>query len=374
MKENAQTILVVDDQEVNRLLLADLVASLGYRCLTAGNGAGGLALLESETVDLVLLDIMMPMMTGHEMLESMMADEGLRHIPVIVVSGLDEMDSIVRCVQAGADDYLIKPFNATLLRARIQASLEKKRLYDQDKKYRVRIENYNEELEHRVKQAVHEVSSTQLATIFAMSKLAESRDPETGEHLERMREYARLLAESLRHKAQYQRDLDETVMANLYATAPLHDIGKVGIPDRILQKPGRLTADEFEIIKQHTVIGADTLRAVDNEHPGNDFIRIGIEVALTHHERWDGTGYPRGLAGEEIPPVGRILALADVYDALTSKRCYKEASSHEESVAIILEGSGSHFDPGVVDVFRQRQDDFVAIRQEHLDTEKVLLT
>ncbi|MCP4639867.1 MAG: response regulator [bacterium] len=367
-------ILIVDDQDMNRQLLSDLVAALGHHPLTAETGLQALETARDESGDLMLLDIMMPVMDGYEVLEKMTGDGDLRHIPVIMVSGIDEMQSMVRCIEGGADDYLIKPFNSTLLRARINACLEKKQLHDREVEYKQRIEENNVELEDRVRVQVERISTIQLATIFAMSKLAESRDPETGEHLERMREYARTMSQALSALPKYAELIDDSFVGNLYAAAPLHDIGKVGVPDRILQKPGKLTPEEFEVIKMHAMIGADTLRAVDEQYPGNEFLRMGTEVAESHHEKWDGAGYPRGLAGEEIPLVGRIMALADVYDALTSKRCYKEAFSHEKSASIIKEGRGGHFDPEIVDVFSEHESAFIEIRERFQDSEKVMLT
>src|SRR5262249_10898107 len=202
--------------------------------------------------------------------------------PAILTPAAEDMATIVRCIQAGAEDYLPKPFNPTLLKARVTATLEKKRLRDQEQEYQRQIEEYNQHLEERVAEQVREISSAQLAAIFALSKLAESRDPETGEHLERMREYCRILAEELARRDGYAAVITGRFVEDLYAAAPLHDIGKVGIPDYILQKPGSLTEHEKRIMQGHTLIGAATLRAVDERHPGNGFIRLGIEIAESH--------------------------------------------------------------------------------------------
>jgi len=269
----------------------------------------------------------------------------------------------------GAEDYLPKPFNATLLKARISASLEKKRLRDQEQEYRVYIERYNRNLEERVMRQVRQITSAQIATIFAMSKLAESRDPETGAHLERMREYCRLLSETLSHKKKYELIVDRQFIDNIYAASPLHDIGKVGVPDNVLLKPGKLDVPEWVVMKTHPIIGAETLRAVDRQHPGNNFIKTGIAIAEFHHERWDGSGYPYGLKGERIPLEARILALGDVYDALTSRRCYKEPFTHERTREIILEGAGQHFDPEIVEAFLEMESEFIRIRTFYRDDE-----
>ncbi len=361
-------ILIVDDQEPNRILLADLVSSLGHTPFLADTGLSGIEQLRKQPMDLVLLDIMMPVMDGFEVLERIRTDHALRHMPVIVVSGVDTMDSVLRCTEAGADDYLIKPFNPSMLKARIDACLVKKRLHDAEMEYQRRIEHYNEDLAEQVQIQLAELSAAQRSTIFALSKLAESRDNETGEHLDRMCEYVKVIAEELSKIPKYSHVIDTAYINNIYAAAPLHDVGKVGIPDNILLKPGKLTSEEFEIMKRHTSIGADTLRAVLKEHPRNEFIRLGIEIAESHHERWDGAGYPNGLVGDEIPLAGRILAVADVYDALTSKRCYKEAFTHERSFNIICEGQGSHFDPEIVNAFCRVEQRFLYVRHQLPDT------
>lgn len=312
---------------------------------------------------------MMPELDGFETLERLKADSTTRHIPVVIISGVDEMESVARCIAMGADDYLSKPFNPTLLNARIAACLEKKRFHDQAEQYKQTLEDYNLNLEERVREKVKELSQAQFGTIFAMSKLAESRDPETGEHLERMREYCRVLAEQLARSSDYASLIDKQFIDDLYAASPLHDIGKVGVPDAILQKPGRLTDEEMEVMKTHSAIGAETLGKVEEQVPGNSFVIMGIEIAQSHHERWDGSGYPLGISGEETPLTSRILGLADVYDALRSERVYKDAFSHEKSREIILEGKGTHFDPGIVDAFIASEENFQEILEKFKDPE-----
>ena len=363
------TLLIVDDNEMNRDLLLRRLGNSGYQLTAAENGKEALEKMRQQSFDLVLLDIMMPVMDGYETLEVMQKDEVLQRIPVIMITALDDVDCAVRCIEMGAVDYVTKPFNPVLLKARVGASLERKRLSDQEQRHREEIEGSNKDLSDEVRAKIREISESQLAAIFAMSKLAESRDPETGEHLERMREYCRLLSEQLSRMPRYRSIIDREFVENIYAASPLHDIGKVGIEDRVLLKPGSLTDDEWVLMKQHPIIGAETLREVDRQHPGNAFIHTGIEIAEGHHEKWDGTGYPYGRSGEEIPLVARILALGDVYDALTSKRCYKDAFSHEKSRSIIQEGSGSHFDPDVVLAFFETEDEFMRVKMDHKDSE-----
>jgi len=365
----ASRILVVDDNEMNRELLVRRLERQGHDVVTAEDGAIALEILDSHRIDLVLLDIMMPNVDGYQVLKKMQDDEYLSTLPVIMITAVDEIESAVKCIEMGADDYLTKPFNAVLLTARINASLEKKRLRAQEQKQRKQIEDLNLFLSARVRQQVAEIASAQIGAIFAMSKLAESRDPETGEHLERMREYCRLLAQVLSKHDKYSAVIDRNFIDNIYSASPLHDIGKVGVPDAILTKPGKLTDEDWVIMKTHPLIGAETLREVDREHPGNSFIKIGIEIAEAHHEKWDGSGYPHGLKGEAIPLPARILALGDVFDALSSRRCYKEAFPNEKVVEIILAGSGQHFDPDVVDAFLEVQDEFVRVRECFKDAE-----
>lgn len=261
------SVLVVDDNEMNRDMLTRRLDRQGYRVEVAVDGRDALERVQNGQFDLVLLDIMMPEINGYQVLERLKADPRLRHIPVIMISALEEMESVVRCIELGAEDYVLKPFNPVLLKARVGACLEKKRLHDQEVDYRKRIEQHNAQLEARVREQVQEISEAQLGAIFAMSKLAESRDPETGEHLERMREYCRILARQLATLPRYKAIIDAAFVENIFAASPLHDIGKVGIPDGVLLKPGKLTEREWVIMKTHPMIGAQTLLQVDRQHP-----------------------------------------------------------------------------------------------------------
>lgn len=364
MRDQCGSLLVVDDNDANRDMLSRRLERLGHRVYTAVDGFHALEIMADTPFDLILLDVMMPRLDGYGTLRRIKADTALRHIPVIMISALDDISAIVRCIEMGAEDYIPKPFDPILLKARIGASLEKKRLRDQEVVYRKQIEEYNLHLEDRVREQVSSITLAQMETIFALSKLAESRDPETGAHLERVREYCKLLVVALAQTDKYALMIDSDFIQNLFIASPLHDIGKVGIPDHILLKPGRYTDEEFTVLKTHPSIGAATLREVNKKNESNSFVKIGIEVAESHHEKWDGTGYPYGLAGDAIPLSARILAVADVYDALRAKRCYKEPLSHEASRAIILEGSGKHFDPDVVACFLANEAAFEEIWRE----------
>ena len=363
-------VLVVDDNEVNRDILSRRIAAIGHLVVCAEDGVEAVTTLQQHPFDLVLLDVMMPRMDGYEVLTHMKGDQSLRHVPVIMITAVSERESVIKCLGMGAEDYLTKPFDPALLKARISGALAKKRLHDAEVAFQLRLKLHNDQLEDQVRQQVEQISRAQLATIFAMSKLAESRDPETGAHLERIREYCKVVASRLAHLDKYTSTIDDAYISGLHAASPLHDIGKVGIPDHVLLKPGKLTPDEWVIMKTHSLLGGEMLRNVDLQHPGNTFIRLGIEIAEGHHEKYDGSGYPHGLKGDAIPLSARILAISDVYDALTSARCYKKAFSHEESCRIIAEGSGTHFDQDVVDAFFAQEDDFRHIRKLLLDPDE----
>ncbi len=367
MNSDRQLLLVVDDNEHMRELLIKRLNDKGHQTDSAANGKEALEKLTQNAFSLVLLDIDMPEVSGYQVLQTMKADENLKTIPVIMVTSHDEQDSIVKCIELGADDHLIKPFNPVILNARVNSCLEKKRLYDEGEHYRELLRDENLGLQNVVRETTEELTAAQLAAIFSMSKLAESKDPETGAHLERLREYCRVLAKDMMHTPDYSEMIDQNYVDALYAASPLHDVGKVGIPDNVLLKPGKLNKEEWQIMQTHSTIGADTLRAVHEQYPKNVFIQIGIEIAQSHHEKWDGSGYPQALMGKDIPVSARILALGDVYDALTSKRCYKDAFSHEKSRDIILEGIGNHFDPDVVAAFLRTEHEFCNIRKSYQD-------
>ncbi len=366
-------ILVVDDQEASRRVLVHLLEAFGMETIQIENGVDALLAVQSEHPDLVLLDLFMPGMNGETVLRELKRNPATYALPVVMISGNDDAKLVSRCIELGAEDYVVKPFNESILMARVRAGLNRKRLNEYESEYRALLENRNEELSGALNAQLIKTNQMQSATIFALSKLAESRDPETGEHLERICEYVRILATELQSDPEFMGTIDNAMIEQLCQTSPLHDIGKVGIPDRILQKPGKLSEEEFETMKLHTIIGAETLRAVAEKHPHNSFLQLGICVTESHHERWDGSGYPHRIAGENIPLAGRILALADVYDALTSARCYKKPIAHDASVQIILQGSGAHFDPRIVAAFDRRAGDFWRTSEYLQDSTKAMI-
>lgn len=351
-----QRILVVDDIPENIQVLAGTL-NREYTVIAATNGYKALELAGRQPMpDIILLDVMMPGIDGYEVCSQLKSVPSTKDIPVIFVTALGEAADEARGLALGAVDYITKPVNPGLVRARVQNQLELKR--------------HRDHLRELVEERTHELRLTQEVTIEAMGALAEYRDPETGGHIRRTQHYVRTLANSLRQNPRFAPFLDEHTVEMLYLSAPLHDIGKIGIPDHILLKQGKLTDDEFERMKQHTVIGRDTIKAAENRLGHNSFLRYAREIAETHQEKWDGSGYPEGLEAEQIPLSGRIMAVADVYDALISKRVYKPPFPHRKAVQIILDGKGSHFDPDIVEAFTEVQEKFREIALEFADHEE----
>jgi len=332
-------ILIVDDDATSLEMLGHALTCAGHEVVTARNGREALTIVRGGSCRVVISDWEMPEMTGVELCRAIRADEAAGYVYIILLSARGEKD-VVEGLSAGADDFMSKPFNPAEMSVRV-----------------------------RIGERVLSLETRDL-TIFAMAKLAESRDPETGAHLERVCNYSRTLAHYLSTQPRFAKEVDAGYVRLIYLTSPLHDIGKVAIPDCVLLKPGRLSNHEFEIMKTHATLGAQTLEAALRQFPGVRFLEMGRDIAATHHERFDGSGYPARLVGEQIPLAGRIVALADVYDALTSKRIYKDAFSHDIAHSIILKESGSHFDPDVVDAFVQTEKRFISIRTEFEELEE----
>jgi putative two-component system response regulator len=350
-ERSARSVLVVDDAPENLHMLVRILAAQGYRPRAAKSGKLALQAAENDPPDLILLDIMMPEMDGHEVARQLKANDKLKDIPIIFLSALDDTEDKVKAFAAGCVDYVTKPFRVEEVQARVDAQMKLRQL-------QTKLENHNRRLQDLVSEQVREISASQMATIFALAKLAEARDDDTGQHLERVQTWCKLLAARCGEQPAHRSEADAVFVDNIVYASPLHDIGKVGIRDAVLLKPGKLTPEEFEEMKTHTTLGARTLEAVEAKYPKNAFIRMGIEIAHWHHEKWDGKGYPDGLSGKAIPLSARIMAVADVYDALRANRCYRPAMSHEKTRAIILDGCGSHFDPDVVEAFRELETTF----------------
>ncbi len=339
---------------------------MGFEVSVAQSGEEALKRVAERPPDIILLDLVMPGMSGFEVCERLKESPETRHIPVIIITGLSDPEANVRAVKAGADDFLIKPFDRILLEARIKTSFKTKRLQDA-------LLQQHRDLEERVRERTRQVEMTREVAVFSLARLAESRDTETGDHLERMRRYVYILANEMRKWGRYDELFDGRFVEEIYLSSPLHDIGKVGIPDRILLKPGALSESEFAIMKTHSLIGGDTLRDADYEAGQHSFLAMGRDIAYYHHERWDGRGYPNGLKGEEIPLAARIVTLADVYDALSSKRPYKEAFSHERSREIVVAGVEKQFDPDVIEAFLRCEDKFIEVRSRFQHSGQVSL-
>ena len=322
-------ILIVDDELVSRKKMDLLVRSLGYETLVASDGVEGWETWKRERTRMVITDWMMPRMDGLELCRKIREAEGSQYIYLIIVTSKEDVNDLVRGMDAGADDFITKPFVKEELAVRIRAG--------------ERISGFE----------------TRDIVIFALARLLESRDSETGNHLERIRHYSKTLAEAISESDNSPEEIDALFLDNIYLTSPLHDVGKVGIPDRVLLKPGRLDHMEFELMKKHCKIGFDTLHEALEKYPKADYLCMSAQIARSHHEKFDGTGYPDGLKGEEIPLSARIVALADVYDALVRRRVYKEAYPHGTAKSIIEKERGKHFDPMVVDAFLASEAKFI---------------
>lgn len=356
------TLLIVDDMPENLGLLGDLLSEAGYRVKAANSGRTALRYASATPrPDLILLDVMMPEMDGYQVLACLRADPATRGIPVIFLTALGDADAEEKGLLLGAADYIAKPIRPTVVLARVRTQLEVKQARDW-------LLDQNAFLEAEVARRMEENNRIQAVSIRALAHLAETRDPETGSHILRTQAYVHLLANHLSSHPRFMAQLGDNYIQLLTRSAPLHDIGKVGIPDYILCKPGRLDATEWEIMKTHSRLGAEAIELAERDiDMPVEFFALAKEIARWHHERWDGRGYPDGLAGEAIPISARLMALADVYDALISERVYKPAMPFPKARDIIAEGRGSHFDPDVTDVFLARLPEFEAIALRHQD-------
>jgi putative two-component system response regulator len=356
-------LLVVDDNPDNVALLAGLLQA-DYRVLAATSGRRALELARGEPQpDLILLDVMMPGMDGYAVLAALRDDPATRGIPVVFVTAMNATQDEERGLEEGAVDYITKPIRSPIVLARVRTQLELKRARDW-------LADQNVFLEEEVARRMEENQIVQDVSIHALGYLAEMRDPETGNHIRRTQGYVEALARHLQDHPRFAPILSEQFIRLLTKSAPLHDIGKVGIPDHILLKPGKLTAEEWAVMQTHAQLGAEAIEHAERiaEKPVA-FLALAREIAHWHHEKWDGSGYPDGLAREAIPASARLMALADVFDALISPRVYKAPMPIEQAHGIIFEGRGRHFDPDVVDAFIAILDEFTAIAQRYHDDE-----
>ena len=360
MSLSESRVLIVDDVKANVDVLVQALQN-EYRLSVALDGEHALAIARKTKPDLILLDVSMPGMDGYEVCRRLMLDERTRDIPVILQTALSDAEDEARGLALGAVDYITKPFIPELLRARVRNHLELKR--------------HRDDLERLVQERTRELQRIQTVMIESLGTLAEFRDPETGGHIKRTQAYMKALALCLRRDPRYAPRLTDEYIELLRISAPLHDVGKLGVPDSVLLKPGTLDHAEFELMKRHTVFGNDALRISEEKLGRGTFLHTAREIAYTHHEKWDGSGYPQGLKNDQIPLSGRLMAVADVYDALISKRVYKPPMSHEKAVEVIRAGSGTHFDPDLVEAFLAIHDTFrnIALTYADCDEEREML-
>ncbi|WP_226448194.1 response regulator [Ferribacterium limneticum] len=364
IQRHEMTILVVDDTPFN-LTQMSAVLKKHYNVREAFSGPEALAMVRSgDLPDLILLDIMMPGMDGYEVCRQLKADPATANVPVIFLTANVSSDDGEKGFELGAVDYITKPIRQRVVLARIKTHLQLKASADF-------LEDKAAFLENEVARRSREIEAIQDVTILAMASMAETRDNETGNHIRRTQFYVRALADKLKKHPRFSNFLTERTINMLFKSAPLHDIGKVGIPDHILLKPGRFTPAEFEVMKAHTTLGRDAIINAERRLGISvDFLNYAKEIAYSHQEKWDGSGYPEGLAGDAIPVSARIMTVADVYDALISRRPYKNPFPHDKAVQMIIDGRGSHFDPDMVDAFVELQDEFYAISQRYADSDE----
>lgn len=360
------TILVVDDTPDNLSLMSGLLKDT-YKVKVANNGEKALKYIQGDSKpDLILLDIMMPGLSGYDVIRELKANPATRHIPVIFLTAMSAADDEKKGLEMGAADYITKPISPPIVMARVKTQLENKAAADF-------LRDQNTYLETEVAKRTREISAIQDVTILAMASLAETRDSDTGNHIRRTQYYVKALAEKLRTHPRFGWFLSGQTIDMLFKSSPLHDIGKVGIPDRILLKPGKFTPEEFAIMKTHTTLGRDAIAHAEMQLGMQvEFLQLAKEIAYYHQEKWDGSGYPEGVGGDGIPVSARLMAVADVYDALISRRVYKVGMPHEKAVSIIIEGRGTHFDPDIVDAFIELQEEFRAIAVRFADSDSDL--
>ena len=356
-------ILAVDDTPENLDVLKGVLIDK-YSVKGAINGPMAIKIAEKQQPDLILLDIMMPGMDGYEVCRLLKENPLTANIPVIFITAKSTVADEQKGFAIGAVDYITKPISPPIVLERVKTHLALKQAQDY-------LKQQNQILEQKVLERTEKMEQLQDVVMVAMGSLAEARDPETGNHIRRTQHYVKCLAEHLKLHPKYSDFLTPETITSLYKSAPLHDIGKVGVPDYILLKPGKLTEEEFEEMKKHTTYGYDAIVAAERSIGGNDgqFLFFAKQIALSHQEKWDGSGYPEALSGEDIPMSARLMAIADVYDALISRRVYKPPFSHQKAVDIILEGNGSHFDPLMIESFKAVTDEFKAIAAKYSDEE-----
>lgn len=354
MNRKKPLLFIVDDVPENIQIAMSHLRELDCDFAYATSGEQALERITATRPDLILMDVMMPGMSGFQTVEMLNLSKATRSIPVIFLTARAESEDVVHGFNLGGVDYITKPFKGVELRSRVRNHLE--------------LHAYRSNLERLVEERSREAELLKDVIIEAMGELAEYRDPETGSHIHRTRAYVQLLAETLVSQGHCQDFLTPEYIVLLWKSAPLHDIGKVAIRDSILLKPGKLTPEEFDEMKMHTLFGEEVIANLEQmAGQPTSFLSCAKQIAGSHHEKFDGSGYPRGIAGTDIPLAGRIMAIADVYDALISKRVYKNSMSHQEAMEIMIEGKGSHFDPMLIEAFIEVEPVFSQIAANNAD-------
>ena len=353
--ESKANVLVVDDEEQVLNMVKKVLLEHEYDVSLARDGTEALEKVKEVSPDVILLDIQMPGMNGIEVTKTLKENDETKIIPIVILSVLHNADYRIEALKAGADDFISKPFIVQELITRIKTLV-------QVKEYNDHMVNYQKELQELVEIKTKQIRDMTFETVYRLSRAAEFRDEETGDHIKRLSSYAASLYQKM---GKPEREIEAIQYASI-----MHDVGKIGVPDTILLKPGKLDAKEWELMKMHTTIGGKIL-----EGSSSKFLLFGESIALTHHEKWDGSGYPNGFRGKEIPIVGRVIAVVDVFDALTSKRPYRrEPFSVEEAFNIIAKGKGTHFDPEIVDTFLSMRNEIIKIKNEYKNEGKSWLS
>lgn len=363
-KKGRSRILIIDDTPDFLELLANLLEPT-YEVRVAESGQKGVALARTEKFDLILLDIFMPGLNGYVLCEQLKKQSIAINVPVVLMSGYIDAQGEARALDAGAADCLYKPLNLDVLNSRVRSLIMRKIALDQ-------MHARQALLQEALRQHTDHIEMVEQVALQTLVNVVCARDIETGGHIVRTQAYVRMLALHLADQPRFAGELTPEAIELITRSAPLHDIGKVGIPDHILRKPGPLTPREFAVMRTHPVLGLRALQSVERQHTDPpDFLRYAKDIVVAHHEKWDGSGYPHGLAGDLIPVAARLMAVADVYDALISKRVYKEGMPHEDAVQIMLHGSGSHFDPEIIAAFFALASQFSEVAAQHKDNDSV---
>ena len=349
MEGQVANVLIVDDVTSNLVILAEMIKSAGYVARPVTSAKQALAAIEVKVPQLILLDISMPDMDGYELCEVLKKDVRTRDIPIIFISAMNAMEDKKKGFELGAVDFISKPFEVEEVTIRVNNHLK---IY----KMQQELEGYNRRLHKMVNDQIRRIEEEEKNFILSMAKLAELKENTDGAHLKNIAKNSKLLAMSLQFSPKFEKEISNSFVETIEIAAGLHDIGKIGLSDQILLKPGALTPEERKVMQKHCELGAQTLQELYDMNDHNKFLKMAIEIARYHHEKWDGTGYPYGLKGKDIPLSARIVAVVDVYDALVGERCYKKARSHEESMKIINEEAGAHFDADIIEIFNKIQN------------------